>query len=132
MPAKLYNLLVVDDQAGVRRLICEALLDEGYLVDQAASGKEALEKIKRKEFDLILLDIKMPNMNGLETLDEIKKIDKSATVVMMTAYGELEIMEAAGRKGAGGHICKPFDLDDLRRLVRDHLPQDDLDKALLK
>lgn len=132
MPVKPYNLLVVDDQAGVRMLIYETLLDEGYIVDQASGGREALEKIKQKKFDLILLDIKMPGMNGLETLDEIRKIDKSAMVIMMTAYGELEIMEKAERKGACGHICKPFDLDDLRRLARDHLPQDGLDKEQLK
>ncbi|SFG87523.1 two-component system, response regulator, stage 0 sporulation protein F [Desulfotomaculum arcticum] len=111
------TLLVVDDQSGVRRLICEALLDDGHLVEQAPNGLEALKKLAQKKYQLILLDIKMPGMNGLETLTEIRKIDPGIPVIMMTAYGELDILEKINGKGVD-HISKPFDLNELRSLVK--------------
>ena len=110
------TILVVDDQPGVRRLICEALLDAGHLVEQASSGMEALKRLAQKKYQLILLDIKMPGMNGLETLNEIRKVDSGIPVVMMTAYGELDILERISGKGVN-HISKPFDLNELRSLV---------------
>jgi two-component system response regulator (stage 0 sporulation protein F) len=67
---------------------------------------------------VILLDVKMPGMNGMETLNEIRKIDRNVPVVMMTAYGELEIMEEAQNKGVKHQISKPFDLNELRALVK--------------
>jgi two-component system response regulator (stage 0 sporulation protein F) len=118
MPGKTYDILVVDDKAGVRRLICEALLDDGYLVEQASNGAEAIRKVKQKKYGVILLDVKMPGMNGMETLNEIRKIDRNVPVVMMTAYGELEIMEEAQNKGVKHQISKPFDLNELRALVK--------------
>jgi two-component system response regulator (stage 0 sporulation protein F) len=118
MPGKTYDILVVDDKAGVRRLIYEALLDDGYLVEQASNGAEAIRKVKQKKYGVILLDVKMPGMNGLETLNEIRKIDRNVPVVMMTAYGELEIMEEAHNKGVKYQISKPFDLNELRALVK--------------
>lgn len=125
MPARSYDILVVDDQVGVRRLICEALMDEGFLVEQAANGREALEKLRLNKINLILLDIKMPGINGLEALSEIRKIDSNVAVIMMTAYGELDLMEEASKKGAKDHISKPFDLDDLKSIVRRYLPNKD-------
>lgn len=122
MPDQNYDLLVVDDQAGLRMLICEALTNEGYLIDQAAGGLEALDKLSRNKYRLILLDVKMPGMNGMETLREIRKLDSDVPVVMMTAYSELEILSetSAGAKPVQ-HINKPFDLDDLRSLVQGYL-----------
>lgn len=118
MPGETIDILVVDDKAGVRRLICEALLDDGYLVEQASNGAEAIQKIKQKRYKLVLLDVKMPGMNGLETLHELRKIDRHVPVAMMTAYGELELVEEARNNGVRHHISKPFDLNELRALVR--------------
>ncbi len=122
MPGQNYDLLVVDDQAGLRKLICEALIDEGYLIDQAASGLEALDRMNRNKYRLILLDVKMPGMNGLETLQEIRKVNNDVPVVMMTAYSELDMLQETDQKVKPvKHISKPFDLDDLRCLVRGYL-----------
>ncbi len=112
------NLLVVDDQMGVRRLLYEAFKEEGYEVEVAASGHEALEKVKIAMPDLILMDMKMPGMNGLETLHEIKKINDSAVVIMMTAYGELEIVAEAMKVGIKEYVTKPFDINELRETVK--------------
>ncbi len=117
------DLLVVDDQMGVRRLISEALLEIGYYADQASSGREALEKLKEKEYHLIILDVKMPGMSGVETLYEIRKIKPDIPVVLMTAYEELEIMEEAEKLGVKRYLCKPFDIDELRALTRQLIPR---------
>lgn len=74
MPGQNYDILVIDDQAGVRWLICEALIDEGYSIDQAASGSEALARLGRNDYRLILLDVKMPGMNGFEILEKLKSL----------------------------------------------------------
>lgn len=116
------DLLVVDDQMGVRRLISEALLEIGYVADQASGGREALEKLKEKEYRLILLDVKMPGMSGVETLHEIRKISADVPVVLMTAYEELDIMEESERLGVKHYLCKPFDLNELRALARQLIP----------
>ncbi|WP_418791151.1 response regulator [Phosphitispora sp. TUW77] len=112
------KILIVDDQRGVRRLLYEAFNEEGYEVEMAASGYEALEKVKNAMPDLILMDMKMPGMNGLETLHEIKKINDSVVVIMMTAYGELEIVTEAMKLGIKEYITKPFDINELRATIK--------------
>lgn len=113
-----YSLLIVDDQPGVRRLLYEAFNDEGYRVRMAGGGQEALKMVSQQIPDIILLDIRMPVMNGLETLEEIRKIDPDMPVLMMTAYGELEVVEMAKKLGVRHYIIKPFDLNEVRLLVK--------------
>lgn len=110
------DILIVDDQMGVRSLISEAL-EKGYRVDQAASGGEALQLLREKCYRLIILDVKMPGMSGLETLREIRNIDRGVPVMLMTAYEELDIMEEAGKLGVAHYLCKPFDINELRALA---------------
>lgn len=112
------SILVVDDQIGVRRLLVETFRDQGFSVDLAANGYEALEKLKEKAPDLILLDMKMPGMNGLEVLRQIKQLYPEQAVIMMTAYGELEIVNEAVNLGVKECITKPFDINQLRELAR--------------
>ncbi|GBF35668.1 sporulation initiation phosphotransferase Spo0F [Desulfocucumis palustris] len=125
-----YKLLVVDDQSGVRRLLYETFIDEGYEVDTASGGIEALKKISAQPPDLILLDIKMPVMNGLATLREIRKAFPELTVVMMTAYGELDMLKDAKSLNAKHYLIKPFDLDEVRYLVKGLLKESGEGKKL--
>lgn len=118
MPAKIYDLLIVDDQAGVRRFLAEAFSEEGYRVEVASSGAEAIRKAVVRLPSLVLLDVKMPGMSGLETLEELRKIAPDIPVVMMTAYGELDIVAEAKKIGVKHYIIKPFDLGEVRYLVR--------------
>lgn len=118
---EMHKLLVVDDQIGVRRLLYEAFKDEGYIVRMAGGGIEALEKIKDEQPDLILMDMKMPGMNGLEVYDEISKLYDNLIVILMTAYGELEFINEAKKLGVRECITKPFDINELRILVKDIL-----------
>lgn len=114
-----FNLLVVDDQLGVRRLIYETFPKDEFNVELAGSGFEALDKIKLNCPDVILMDMKMPGMNGLEVIKEIKKMNCSADVVLMTAYGDVEIVSEAFDLGVEQYITKPFDILELRRVVGD-------------
>lgn len=115
-------LLIVDDNAGVRHLLFELFSDEGYIVETAQSGAEALRKVCARTPSLIFLDVKMPGMSGLETLDKINEIVPDIPVVMMTAYTELDTIIAAKEKGLiQYYFGKPFDLDEIRRLVKEIL-----------
>lgn len=118
MTKKDNRLLIVDDQQGVRRLLYEAFTDEGYRVRIAAGGQEALKMIGQEVPDIILLDVKMPGMNGLETLAELKKINANIPVLMMTAYGDLDMISHAKRLGVKHYITKPFDLNEVKLLVK--------------
>lgn len=111
------SVLVVDDQIGVRRLLMEVLKDEGYMVEAVPNGYEAIKKLKEFRPALVLLDMKMPGMNGLETLRKILKENPTQIVIMMTAYGELEVVNEAMRLGVKEYLTKPFDIDQLKMLI---------------
>jgi two-component system response regulator (stage 0 sporulation protein F) len=111
------RVLIVDDQNGIRLLLMEVFNSEGYLTSQASNGKIALEIVRNERPDLVLLDMKIPGMDGLEILKHIKAIDSTITVIMMTAYGELDMINRATELGAVKHFTKPFDIDELRMEV---------------
>lgn len=111
------HVLIVDDQNGIRLLLQEVFSSEGYLTTQASNGKIALELVRSNRPDLVLLDMKIPGMDGLEILKHIKSIDPTIKVIMMTAYGELDMIKRATDLGAVKHFTKPFDIDELRMEV---------------
>ncbi|KTE93532.1 response regulator [Desulfitobacterium hafniense] len=115
------NILVVDDQMGVRRLLFETFKEEGHLVKMAENGNEALRVLEGYKPDLIIMDMKMPEMNGIDTLKEIRTFNQDVQVIMMTAYGDAQTMERAQEQGVMHYISKPFDLFELRDVVRDLL-----------
>lgn len=117
MPNSKSTVLVVDDQPGIRRLLMEVLTEEQYIVHTAANGYEGIQKAKELSPDLILMDMKMPGMDGIETLRELKKIDQAEKVIMMTAYGELELVNSAKELGAYAYITKPFDILELCAMI---------------
>ena len=112
------KVLVVDDQYGIRALLKEVLSRDGYQVYLAASGDDALSIVADEHPDLVLLDMKIPGMDGIEILTNIRKTDPFLKVAMMTAYGELDLIKEAGALSALGHFVKPFDIDEVRRFVR--------------
>ncbi|MFZ5649706.1 MAG: response regulator [Bacillota bacterium] len=118
MNAKDLSLLVVDDQHGVRRLLQEVFAEDGYRVRAASGGEEALKMIAQEVPDLILLDIKMPGMSGLKTLAELRKTNAGLPVLMMTAYGDLEVVGQVKKLGVKHYIIKPFDLSEVRHMVK--------------
>jgi two-component system response regulator AtoC len=102
------KVLVIDDEAGVRRTLSMILEDEGYQVIAASDGREGLERALKEEPDLILCDIRMPRMDGLEFLEEYKKKNGQALVITITAYGSNELAVEAMKKGAYDYLPKPF------------------------
>lgn len=111
------KLLIVDDQMGIRILLEEVFESEGYRTFQASNGKLALEIVEKESPEMVLLDMKIPGMDGLEILKRIKTISKDIKVIMMTAYGELDVIKETTELGALMHFTKPFDIDELRVAV---------------
>jgi two-component system response regulator (stage 0 sporulation protein F) len=111
------KVLIVDDQNGIRVLLMEVFSSEGYQTFQASNGKMALEIVRSESPDLVLLDMKIPGMDGLEILKRVKEINRDIKVIMMTAYGELDMIKEATELGALMHFTKPFDIDEMRMVV---------------
>lgn len=111
------SVLIVDDELKIRRILQIMLENENYKTEQAKDGVEALKKMETVDFDLIITDMKMPNMNGIELLEQIQKRDNTAPVIMMTAYGTIQTAVEAMKKGAYDYILKPFDLEEMKITV---------------
>ncbi len=110
-------ILVVDDQFGDRETLKVILEGKGYRVATAKDGTETVQMVKGGHYDIIFLDIRMPDMNGVETFDRVKTIDPRAAVIMMTGYTDEELIERAISQGAYTCIRKPFDMEKLTALV---------------
>jgi len=115
------TILIVDDQPGIRRLLTEVLSENGYAVETAANGYEGLQKARELKPELVLMDMKMPGMDGIETLRELRRLGQFPKVVMMNAYGELAIINGAKELGAIAYITKPFDIVALCKLIQDNI-----------
>ncbi len=108
------RILVVDDYPQIRNLIREALESEGnYEVNEAENGMEALKLLKKRTYDIVISDVMMPIMGGLDLLESIKEVQPTVVTIMMTAYPEVETSVSAMKKGAVDFIRKPFNLDEL-------------------
>lgn len=111
------NILVVDDKDSMRNMLTETLLEEGHRVDSASTGRKAVDLVRNKSYDLVLTDLKMPDVDGLQVLAEVKEIDSETAVILMTAFGTIEDAVAAMKLGAFDFVTKPFDTEHLCVLV---------------
>jgi DNA-binding NtrC family response regulator len=107
------RILVVDDEDTLRTVLSQELNGEGYEVDTAADGQIAIDTLKNKQFELILLDIKMPNVNGFEVLKYIKQNHPKLKVIMLTGFADLKNAIESKKLGAEDFVSKPYDLVDL-------------------
>ena len=112
------SILVIDDKESMRQMLAKTLESEGFEVDTARDGERGLDKAKEKRFDLILTDLKLPKMDGLEVLSSIKDLDPEVAVIVMTAYGTIETAVQAIKQGAFDFLTKPFDVDHLHVLIQ--------------
>lgn len=111
-------ILIVDDNPGVRQLLYDILSDIGHEVIMASDGLEAIAKVRERVPALILMDVKMPGLNGIDALLEIRKYAPVVPVIMITAYTEQNMVTNAKKSGLiEYYLSKPFDLDELRQLV---------------
>jgi transcriptional regulatory protein zraR len=122
------RILLVEDEASIRRVLSSILSEEdkNYQIEEATNGQEAIEKIKKNKYDLVLCDIKMPKKDGLEVLLEAKELDPSIRIVMISGHGDLETAVQAMKMGAFDYIAKPPDLNRLLTTVRKALSDLDI------
>jgi DNA-binding NtrC family response regulator len=107
------RVLVVDDEEALRYLLSTELAAEGYDVETAGDGDEAIEAIRQKDYDVVLLDIKMPRVDGFEVLRFIKQNKPEIKVIMLTAYADVKNAIEALKLGASDFVSKPYDLEDI-------------------
>ncbi|MDZ7725428.1 MAG: response regulator [candidate division KSB1 bacterium] len=117
------HILVIDDEEVIRSGCQQILEADGYHVDLADNGKSGLELIRKNDYDLVLTDIMMPEMDGMQVLDELQKMDSRTVSIVITGYASIESAIDAGRKGAFDYIAKPFDPDELSTRVERGLKQ---------
>jgi len=117
------SILIVDDEESVRDSLYNWFVEDGYQVSYAENAKEALSILESRNFDIILADIKMPGMDGLEMHRRIRKLNKDAIVIIMTAFASVTTAVQALKDGAYDYITKPFDPDDLSHLIRNAASQ---------
>jgi DNA-binding NtrC family response regulator len=116
--ARKISILIVDDEDSVRDSLFNWFIEDGYHVECAENAKKALSMLENEEFDIILADIKMPGMDGLEMLRRIKLLKSDAIVIVMTAFATVDTAVQALKDGAFDYVTKPFDPDDLSHLIR--------------
>jgi len=112
-----YSILVIDDESIMREYVEEAMLRAGHAVDSAASGADGLALFERKNHDLVITDLKMQPMDGLETARRLLAMQPDVPIIVMTAYGTIETAVTALKEGAADYILKPFAPDALELAV---------------
>ena len=112
------KVLVIDDQVGIRALLSEVFTVLGFAVIEAGNGNEGLDVMEKCKPDIILLDMKMPGLSGIETLRLIRARNHHIPIILVTAYQENDIMSEAELLGVSARLVKPFDIEELQRIVR--------------
>lgn len=111
------RLLVIDDEEDLRDMLEFILVGDGFDVVSVDGGEAALAEARGRSFDLAITDMKMPGMNGMETLTALKELDPSIQVIVVTGYASEQTAAECMKRGAYGYLRKPFELDDLRALI---------------
>lgn len=112
------GILIVDDEEVMRNLLCDILKDAGYKVEAVSCGGEAIEKVQQGRFSIVVTDLKMPGMNGIEVVGKLKAINPGICIIVITAYPSLESVIGAMREGAYDYIIKPFNIEELRLVIQ--------------
>jgi len=120
------NILIIDDEKAIRKTLIEILSYEGYKMDEAGDGEEALKKFRDVEYDVVLCDIKMPKMDGIEFLEKAKELNHDVPIIMISGHGTIETAVEAVKKGAYDYISKPPDLNRLLITIRNAMDKTSL------
>jgi DNA-binding NtrC family response regulator len=122
------NILIIDDEKAIRKTLGEILSYEGYKIEDAENGEDGLYKIKEKNYDVVLCDIKMPKVDGLEFLEKAKEINPDVPIIMISGHGTIETAVEAVKKGAFDYVAKPPDLNRLLITIRNAMDKQTLVK----
>ncbi|KAA9034636.1 sigma-54-dependent Fis family transcriptional regulator [Ginsengibacter hankyongi] len=120
------SILIIDDEKSIRKTLTEILSYEGYKIEEAADGEEGLKKFKEKNFDLVLCDIKMPKLDGIEFLEKAKEINDEIPIIIISGHGNIETAVEAVKKGAYDYISKPPDLNRMLITLRNAMEKNSL------
>lgn len=120
------NILIIDDERAIRKTLGEILSYEGYKIEEASDGEEGLRKFKEKAFDVVLCDIKMPKLDGIEFLDKARESNPDVPIIMISGHGTIETAVEAVKKGAFDYISKPPDLNRLLITLRNAMDKTSL------
>ena len=115
------RILIVDDESNARTALAELLRDEGYAVETAADGFKALPKLEDFQPDVVVTDLKMPGLSGLELMQKVRERDPEGVVIVMTAFGAVESAVQAMRQGAADYLTKPVNVDELSLVLKREL-----------
>src|SRR5437016_7294476 len=115
------SILIVEDEPKMRRLLEISLGEEGHVVHTAAEAETGLKCLRKEAIDLVVTDLKLPGMNGLEFLQEAKRLDAGVPIVVMTAYGSVETAVDAMKAGASDYVLKPFTMAEMKLVIRKEL-----------
>lgn len=122
------KILVVDDDENIRKVLVTILEDEGYTVESAGTAKEAIERSKRKFYNMALIDIRLPDMEGIELLTKIHDTTPKMRKVIITGYPTLQNAIDAVNKGADAYIVKPFDVEKVLETIKQQLNKQKMEK----
>ncbi len=120
------NILIVDDEKAIRKTLGEILSYEGYKIDEAGDGEEGLKRFREKPYDVVLCDIKMPKIDGIEFLEKVSEINADVPIIMISGHGTIETAVEAVKKGAYDYISKPPDLNRLLITIRNAMDKTNL------
>ncbi|HRP30251.1 MAG TPA: sigma-54 dependent transcriptional regulator [Agriterribacter sp.] len=120
------NILIIDDEKAIRKTLGEILSYEGYKIDEAGDGEEGLKRFREKSYDVVLCDIKMPKIDGIEFLDKAGEINPDVPIIMISGHGTIETAVEAVKKGAYDYVSKPPDLNRLLITIRNAMDKTDL------
>jgi len=115
------RILVIDDEESVRKSLALVLKDEGYAVDVAENGEEAIKKSKANFYNLALVDIRLPDIDGISLLPQMRETVPKMVKIIITGYPSLDNSIEAVNRGADGYIVKPYSMENLLRTIREHL-----------
>jgi DNA-binding response OmpR family regulator len=115
------KILIVDDEEIIRNFLYDFLVEEGYSPDLASDGDEAITKINQFDYDLVVTDIKMPNVGGIEVLKAAKLKNPKSDVIMITGYSSMENRNECLKWGASAYLAKPFQLSEFREIINKRL-----------
>ena len=111
------SVLIIDDEENIRKYLGQSLSRDGFDVHTAQFGKEGINLLMQKHMDVVLLDLNLPDIHGLEVLEELKKIDVESIIIIITAYGDINSAVNAMRLGAYDYLTKPFDVEDVELVI---------------
>ena len=120
------NILIIDDEKAIRKTLTEILTYEGYKIDEAGDGEEGLKRFAEKAYDVVLCDIKMPKVDGIEFLEKAREINNEVPIIMISGHGNIDTAVDAVKKGAFDYISKPPDLNRLLITLRNALEKQSL------